>query len=342
MYRAAAILYPDALPTSITLPMEIFHAASQMAKTRKMSNPEVSFQLASADGQPLRLASGLRFSPELSCDQLPELDLLLLPGIWRNPRPTLTAAIPWLDRLRQLASAGTRICSVGTASCLLAKAGLLDGKPATTHWNYFDAFAKHYPDVQLKTRHLITQCDNIYCAGSVNSIADLAVHFVEQRFGIAVARAVENQFSPEIRRRFSSAAYQSDPRGTHPDEIILDAQQWLQANLDQRVSITALARRLGLSARTLNRRFRRATGMTPQAYLQTLRIAAARDLLKHSNLAVSEIAWRVGFTDTSYFSALFRRHCGVPPLRYRAAVRGKLFAPPAATGESGPGPREAG
>ena len=84
---------------------------------------------------------------------------------------------------------------------------------------------------------------------------------------------------------------------------------------------------LELSPRTLARRFRHATGMTPLAYLQSRRIAAARDLLRHSNLPVGDIAWQVGLQDVSYFSQLFRRHCGVSPLKYREAVRGKLFEP---------------
>jgi transcriptional regulator GlxA family with amidase domain len=333
MYQAAAMLYPDALPTSITLPMEILHAAGQMARAAGQPGQQVSFLLAGTERKPLQLASGLRLTADVAPRELPALDLLILPGIWRNPRPTVRAAQPWLDQLRTLAHSGTRICSVGTASCLLAEAGLLDGKPATTHWNYFEQFARRYPSVRLKTRHLITQSGNIYCAGSVNSIADLTVHIVENWFGSAIARAIENQFSPEIRRSFSSAAYQNEPQSSHHDEAVLEAQQWLQRHLDAPATIAELARDLRLSGRTLNRRFRQATGLTPQAYLQSLRMTAARDLLKHSNLAVNEIAWRVGLADASYFSALFRRHCGIPPLRYREAVRGKLFTPRYAAGQ---------
>ena len=84
---------------------------------------------------------------------------------------------------------------------------------------------------------------------------------------------------------------------------------------------------MGLSARTLSRRFKLATGLSPQAYLQTLRIAQARDLLRHSNLTISDIAWQTGLQDVSYFGQLFRRHTGMAPLAYREAVRGKLFAP---------------
>jgi transcriptional regulator GlxA family with amidase domain len=218
---------------------------------------------------------------------------------------------------------------VGTGSYLLAEAGLLDGRPATTHWNYFEQFSNRYPNVELKTRHLITQSDNIYCVGSVNSIADLIVHIVEEWFGSRIARAIENQFSPEIRRSFSAAAYQNEADSSHHDELMAQVQQWLQSNITSAVSVTNLAGQFRLTPRTLNRRFKRATGMTPLSYLQSLRIAGAKDLLRHSNLTVGDIAWQLGIQDVSYFSQLFRRHSGMSPLRYREAVRGKLFKPEA-------------
>lgn len=333
MYTAAALLYPDSLATSITLPMEILQAASQLASVAQRGRPQVRFLLAAPHTDPLRLSCGLTLQPDTTVHELPPLDLLLLPAIWRNPAPTIGAMREWLPRLRALGESDTRICSVGTASCLLAEAGLLQGRPATTHWNYFNTFSRRYPGVALKTRHLITQSDNIYCAGSVNSIADLLVHIVEEWFGSRVARAVENQFSPEIRRPFRAAAYQNEPQSSHHDEMVLEAQSWLQANLGEKVSISRLALRLGLSSRSLNRRFKAATGMSPMGYLRSLRVAEARDLLRHSNLSVSEIAWQVGLSDTSYFSRQFREQVGMAPLRYRSAARGKLFAP----GDKSPG-----
>lgn len=277
----------------------------------------------------MKLGSGVILKPDIAIADLPPLDLLLLPAIWRHPLPAVAAAESWLDRLREHAATGTRICSVGTGSYLLAEAGLLDGRPATTHWNYFEQFSKRYPNVELKTRHLITQSDNIYCVGSVNSIADLMVHIVEEWFGSRIARAIENQFSPEIRRSFSAAAYQNEADSSHHDELVAQVQQWLQSNITSAVSVTNLAGQFRLTPRTLNRRFKRATGMTPLSYLQSLRIAGAKDLLRHSNLTVGDIAWQLGIQDVSYFSQLFRRHSGMSPLRYREAVRGKLFNPEA-------------
>jgi transcriptional regulator GlxA family with amidase domain len=327
MYTAAALLYPHALATSVTLPFEILQAASQMASVKSRSGPQVRTLLAAPETGLMSLASGLTLQPDTTFSELPALDLLLLPAIWRNPLPTVAAMRNWQEMLRRFAGAGTRICSVGTGSFLLAEAGLLHGQPATTHWNYFDQFARRYPEVQLKTRHLITQSGNIYCVGSVNSIADLMVHIAEEWFGSRIARAIEHQFSPEIRRSFRAAAYQGEADSSHHDETIIEAQQWLQEHLGDSVSMAALASRLRLPTRTLNRRFRQATGLSPQSYLQRLRINHAKELLRHSNLGIAEIAWQLGLQDASYFSQLFRRHSGVSPLRYREAVRGKLFDP---------------
>jgi len=327
MYTVAAVLYPEALATSVTLPMEILHAASQMASTAARGKPQVQFRLAAATHSAMTLGSGLVLQPDTTLAELPAVDLLLLPAIWRNPLPTVLAAHPWQSLLHAQYASGARICSVGTGSYLLAEAGLLAGRAATTHWRYFNHFGKRYPEVALKTHHLITQSDNIYCAGSVNSIADLMLHVVEDWFGNRVARAIENQFSPEIRRRFRAAAYQHEADSSHRDELVAEAQQWLQMHLATPCSMDALARKLRLSRPTFNRRFRKATGVTPLAYLQSLRFSAAKDLLRHSNLAVGEIAWQVGLQDVSYFSQLFRRHSGMSPLRYREAARGKLFDP---------------
>ncbi len=327
MHMAAAVLYPQSLATSITLPMEILQAASQMARVRDRDASRVRFLLAAPGRDDIALGSGIVLKPDIALRDLPPLDLLLLPALWRNPLPAVAAARDWQDLLREQAARGTRICSVGTGSYLLAEAGLLDGKAATTHWNYFEAFSQRYPRVDLKTRHLITQSDNIYCVGSVNSIADLMVHLVEEWFGSAIARAIENQFSPEIRRSFRAAAYQNEADSSHHDEVVAQAQQWLQMHVATPVSMTQLAAQMQLSARTLHRRFKRATGMAPLHYLQSLRIAGARELLRHSNLSVGDIAWQQGIQDVSYFSQLFRRHCGVSPLQYRNAVRGKLFTP---------------
>ncbi|AQA19058.1 hypothetical protein BST95_13225 [Halioglobus japonicus] len=327
MYRIGALLYPQALATSITLPLEILQAAAQLARVESRQSFAVTSILAAPDLRPVSLLGGLTLAPDISYDELNDLDLLIIPAIWRNPQPIVAAARPWLPQLRDLAKAGTRLCGVGTGACMLAEAGLLDGRPATTHWNYRQEFARRYPKVAFKSRHLITQSDNIFCVGSVNSIADLAVHLIEEWYGEGIARAVESQFSPEIRRPFRAAAYQTGSDSSHHDELVAEAQDMIRSQLSNPPRLADIAAQLGISERSLNRRFHQASGSSPREWVQNLRISRARELLRHSNLPANEVAWQVGINDASHFGALFKRRVGMTPAKYREAVRGKLFTP---------------
>ena len=325
--RVVAVLYLRALATSLALPMDVLQAAGQAAGASRRGRPQLEFTLAAAVDAPVKLSGGMTLMPQITFEHIRPCDMLLLPALWRNPQPVIRDQKALLDLLPAVYDSGTVICSVGTASCLLAEAGLLDGKAATTHWRYFDQFAARYPAVQLKRRHLITQSERIYCAGSVNSGADLMIHLVEDWFGQRIARQIESQFSPEIRRPFRAHAWQSVDDSAHHDELVLTAQDYLQDRLDQAISLEALAGKLECSPRTLTRRFRDATGKTPTAWLQAQRVTAARELLRATNLSVGEVSFRVGLQDVSYFTSLFQKHTGLTPGRYRKSVRGKLFAP---------------
>ncbi len=325
--RVAAALYPRALATSISLPMDVLLAAGHAAGAQARGHNPLQFELAAEHPGPVAVAGGLQILPDISFDDINPCDMLLLPGLWRNPRPAVSQAGALLRLLPELHAQGTVICSVGTGSCFLAEAGLLDNRAATTHWHYFEEFSQRYPAVQLKRRHLITQSGSIYCAGSVNSVADLMIHLVEDWFGQRIARQVESQFSPEIRRPFRAHAFQSQDDSAHHDELVLAAQERLQEQLHQPPSLAELAHDLRCSARTLTRRFNAAIGQTPSAYLRRQRLAEARELLRTTNLSVGEVAYRVGLHDVSYFTALFQKHEGMTPGRYRRSVRGKLFSP---------------
>lgn len=328
MHKAVALLYPNALATSISLPLEILHAASQYqrAQGRATEGSQQLLALSGPGAEAPELAGGLRLQAQRPLEQLARPDLLILPAIWRSPRPALRCTRHLHPLLRNWAEAGTLICSVGSGSCVLAEAGLLDQRPATTHWNHFDSFEKRYPRVQLKRRHLITQTATIYCAGSVNSIADLMVHIVERWYGPRCARAVEHQFSPEIRQAFHAAAFQEHGGSAHHDEPMLNLQLYLQEHLQQPHSLASLAARSGLSERSLSRRFRRATGTSVLQYLLHLRVQEARSLLLHTDISLGEIAWRCGWPSAAQFSQQFRAREGVSPSRYRRAVRGKRFS----------------
>jgi len=151
------------------------------------------------------------------------------------------------------------------------------------------------------------------------------VHLISKLYGEPIARLVEGQFSPEIRRSFESHAYAQHESEIHQDELIIEAQEFLREHSTENLSLQQLASQLGLSMRSFNRRFKQATTKTPGDYLQNLRLNNARELLRTSNLSINEVAAQAGYHDSSHFCSRFRKVMGVTPLSYRKAARWKLF-----------------
>ncbi len=325
--RVLLLALDGMIATSLTLPLEMMNAARQMqrAARNRESGPEIT--IVGDTRKSIKTTGGLTLLPDQGFRSQPQADVIFIPSFWRNPS-SLARRWPdlcnWLARQHQ---GGARICATGTGVFLLAAAGLLQGRPATTHWYYLDRLQQEYPELLIKRHHLITQAGYIYCAGSVNSIADLTIHLIEDIISSTVARRVEQQFSPEIRRRYSELYYSFESSAPHPDETIVLVQQWLHDNQQLPLSMADVAEQFSMSQRTLNRRFREATGMTPVNWLLRLRIESARDLLANSNLEVSDIAQRCGFQDPGYFNRVFRKQMDTTPGQYRTSVRGKLFQP---------------
>lgn len=315
------------LLTSSTLPMEMLLAAESALQTMSPSARQtLVIQTIGQTGEAVVTRTGIRWQPDRSISDEDQWDLIYIPGLWRNPRPIIKQHSASLEWLRKQYHRGAIISAVGTGCCFLAEAGLLDDKAATTHWHYFDQFQRDYPLVQLKRQYFITQAGNLYCAASVNSLADLTVHFIQRFFGKAIASHVERHFSHEIRKSYESSGYFEKEDNPHPDEDITQIQIWLQDNYHRDIVLSHLAGRFGMSTRTFNRRFKAAVGRTPLEYLQEMRINIARDLLKTSNLSINEIADRVGYQDAGYFTILFKKLLATSPNDYRKTVRAKLFS----------------
>lgn len=323
------VLCEHMLATSTTLPIEMLRAAESAAMGRDRRAQRLQLRTAAERLEPLQTRSGFAFTPDCSLEQAGDSDMVFLPALWRNPRPVVRRADLLKSWLRQRYEAGATISAVGTGCCFLAEAGLLSGKPATTHWHYFDQFQKDYPRVQLKRQYFITQAGSLYCAASVNALADLTVHFIQRLYNRPIASHVERHFSHEIRRAYETTSYFEGGSASaqhHPDEEIVQAQIWLQDNYGRDVKLSAVAQRFDMSVRSFNRRFKNATGKSPLQYLQEIRIETAKDLLKTSNLSISEIAYRVGYQDMGHFTGLFKKFLATTPSDYRTTVRAKLFS----------------
>lgn len=321
-------LCENMLATSVALPLEQFRAAQDMntAARERRTRPQLQFLLASIDGAPVTTSTGMILQPHIAITDIPQASITYLPALWRNPVPIIERNRAVQSWLVEQESMGGIIAGVGTGCCFMAEAGLLDFRPATTHWYYFDQFADSYPRVQLKRDYFITRSGNLFCSASVNALADLTVFFIQEKFGTEIARHVERHFFHEVRKAYPVIDHFKDQILPHPDEEIAEAQSWIRHSPQQEIIIKDLAEKLQVSLRTFNRRFKKATNQTPTQYIQNVRMRAAGELLQTSNLSIAEIAFRSGYQDLPHFTSLFKRHFGTTPSQYRATVRAKLFS----------------
>jgi transcriptional regulator GlxA family with amidase domain len=325
MNKVVFVLSQQMLMTSTSWPADMLNAANQAAKAICPEKPSLELITVAVNDEIIQSRTPFTIKPSHALGDIQEADLIYLPALWRNPQPILEnshALYPWLQRHYEN---GAIISAVGTGCCFMAEAGLLDHKPATTHWYYFDQFQKRYPLVQLKRQHFITQAGKLYCAASINSLADLTIHFIQQLFNKEVARHVERHFSHEIRRAYETVSYFEDGNINHSDEEILQIQMWMKNNLQKVIIIRDIAQQFSMSTRNFNRRFKEATGKTPLQHIHDLRLNTASDLLKSSNLSIGDIADKVGYGDASHFTQLFRKKLHLSPSEYRTTVRAKLF-----------------
>lgn len=325
MQHVSLLAFDQMLSSSVAIPLEMLEVARARLMLQKDARANFKVDVVAKEIIPLSILGGFQIRPSLSFEEVTKTDLIVVPALWRNPKLLLQQqpqAIEWLAQQYHL---GASIIAIGTGVCLLAESGILDGKPATTHWHYLDQFAKDYPRVKLQKEYLLTQAGRIYCAASVNSGADLMVHFIALQYGMDIALKVEQQFSPEVRTPFEKKVFHAQQSEQHPDEAISLVQAWLQQNITQQASLAQLAALVDLSPRQLNRRFQAAVGQTPNQYLQKARCALASDLLKNTNLSITEVAATVGYNDAGYFTKLFNRYAGQTPSDYRHKVRAKLF-----------------
>lgn len=317
------VLVPDLLLTGTALPYEMWQAAFDFQRARQQREPGLLHLFQCGDGGPRR-ALGLTADGPIEAS--PHLDLIYLPALWRHPLKTVNQCGERLGRwLVKHSEAGAQIAAVSTGVSLLAASGLLNGRAATTHWYAFGTFEKHFPRINLKREFFITQSGNLTCAASINSLADVTVHLIERFFDRATAHHVERNFSHEIRRSFEQYRYLEGGATPLDDELVVEAQMFIQNDLANSATVDELAEHLRVSKRTLERRFRAASGRSVRQYWQWRRMQLAKELLETTNLSIGDIAWRVGYQDAAFFARLFRREMTVLPEEYRRTVRSKLF-----------------
>lgn len=300
-------------------------AANDIAKSRRLNKLINKIELVAVGDPEIELVGGMRVSCSTTIDRVARSELIFVPSIWRKPKQALLEHPSLTQWLGQQYENGATICTVANGAFFAAEAGLLDNKPATTHWRYFHEFSTSYPQVKLQRKRFTTSAARMYCTGSVNAIRDIMLHFVSQLYDPGIATEIAQHFTHELKPSFESQLLAKDQKNTHNDEAIIAVQEWLINHFQSNLLMSEVAARFGLSIRSLNRRFKQATGITPLSYLQALRLEHAKQLLKQSNLVIAEVADAVGYQDASYFAELFRKTNAITPNEYRQLVRDKIF-----------------
>lgn len=227
--------------------------------------------------------------------------------------------------LRKRHEAGTILCSVCSGAFLLAEAGVLNNRVATTHWTYAPQFANQYPEIKMAADQIVVDDGDIMTAGGLMAWTDLGLTLVDRFLGPTVMSQTARFMvldPPGREQRFYGSF---SPVLNHGDASILKVQHWLQGQIGRTITIPMMAKHAKLAERTFLRRFHKASGFKPTEYFQQVKLIKAREMLELSNKNVDEIAWTIGYEDPGAFRKLFKRIVGLTPGEYRTR-----FSPKAA------------
>lgn len=319
----AIVLVSEGYASTAVGPIEVFAAAGTMWNEMRGADPEPRFRVttASIDGKPVRSAYGLHIAPDRAIADVGPVDLVMVSASGPVPAEWMSrhAAIPpWLaERYRS----GTRIAGVCSGVAFLAEAGLLEGRRATTHWGVAEGFRERYPAVDWRTDLLVTEDAGVYCGGGVNAASDLSLHLVERLCGRDIAIECSKALLLDMPRPDQSGYALLPLARPHDDGKIRDIERHLSENFDRDVPVEELAELAAMSPRNLVRRFKEATGHMPGAYLQMIRVAAAREKLEDGASSIEQVGLSVGYEDVAFFRRVFKRYSGVTPSAYRDRFR---------------------
>ena len=319
MKEITVLLLDQMFPSTAIGPMEVFRHAGSLWNilTGSKTTPKFRVTTASSDGKPVRCDGEIQIQPNVAVEDVGKVDLIFVPTTGFGVHDVVernAAIVPWLKRR---SNRGVAVASVCSGVGLVAAAGLLDGKRATTHWGLAERFRAMYPQVKWMPELMVTEDRGFYCGGGVNASLDLSLYLVERFCGHEIAMQTAKALLIETPRAWQSGFAVVPLKTDHTDHNIASAQEWMHKNFSKTFPLEEPARRVGMSDRNFIRRFKAATGDSPLIYLQKLRIAAAKRMLESNHRTVQEISETVGYQDVVFFRTLFQRHTGVSPSAYR-------------------------
>lgn len=256
-------------------------------------------------------------NPDVLVGDVKKTDLVIIPAIYGNPGdflPPNQAFLPWIvEQYNQ----GAEIASFCIGAFFLASTGLLKGKQCATHWVAANDFRMMFPDVHLVDDKIMTEEDGIYTSGGAYSYLNLLMYLIEKHAGRDIAVLIAKTFMIDIDRDSQSPFIIFQGQKAHEDEPVKKAQEFIENNFQEKITVDQLADLIAMGRRSLERRFKKATCNTVAEYIQRVKIEAAKKSFEKSRKNINEIMYEVGYADIKAFRTTFRKITGLSPVAYR-------------------------
>jgi transcriptional regulator GlxA family with amidase domain len=317
-----SILVPigDPILSSVVGPFKIFNWVNGYL-TQKGKQPIFDVHLVGITHHTDLYGGAFSIKPDLALQDAPDTDLIIIPALMGNAfedAKTNAAFNPWIVAQYKR---GAEIASLCTGAFLLATTGLVDGKRCATHWFAADEFRKAFPKVNLVPEKIIVDEDGIYSSGGAYSFLNLILYLVEKFAGRETSIACSKMFEIEYNRESQSVFTIFNGQKDHEDGTIKLAQQFIERNFQEKMTVEQLASMFALSRRNLERRFKKATTNTLVEYMHRVKVEAAKKSLETGREHVNEIMYRVGYNDSKTFRDIFKKYTGLSPVEYKNRYR---------------------
>lgn len=328
--HVSLVALPDAVVSTLSGIYDVMNAFTLMG----LPNPKAPFRIEIVGEKrgPLALASGVPIQVQRPVAEIKTTDIVIVPSVLLRPEGWKKGRYPGLvDWLRTMYDGGAVLCSACSGIFLLAETGLFDGKEATVHFGYAGAFAAAYPAVPVHPERVLIISgarEELVSSGASTSWHDMVLYLIARYAGATAAQEVARLYALQWHQEGLTPYIVFEGKRDHGDGYIQIAQQWLDTHFSVAHPVEEMIKRSRLAERTFKRRFTQATGLTPLAYVQRLRIEDAKRRLERTEAPIDKISWQVGYEDAAFFRRLFKRTTGMAPGAYRKRFRIPDFARP--------------
>lgn len=332
--HVSLVAIPDAVVSTLSGIFDVMNAFALMGLTDVRGGAQAPFEIeiVGAEAGPLQLASRVPINVQRSVSTIETTDIVIVPSVLLRDGGWETGRYPeLLDWLQRMYARGAVLCSACSGIFLLAETGLFDGKDATVHFSFARTFATTYPAVAIHPERVLIVTglrEELVSSGASMTWHDLVLYLIARFAGATAAQDVARLFALQWHQDGLAPYIVFEGKRDHGDGDIHSAQQWLDTHFTVANPIEEIIKRSRLAERTFKRRFTAATGLTPIAYVQRLRIEDAKRRLERTDAPIDEISWQVGYEDPAFFRRLFKRTTALTPGAYRKRFRIPDFAQP--------------